>query len=159
MYRILPALLLVACSSSATDQVVDDYQALLAEARTLAVDHGALVQAAASVDDVDVLESTYQTDWDAMSVRMAAHMAVIEGCDMDEHDMEAMDDVTAMMADMDGLVADHVAAHGTHTELAQCTAGEASHLTDLDDRITSMTAHGEDWRMHMRCSDDGGMDM
>lgn len=159
MFRMLPVLLLAACASGATDQVVDDYQALLTEARTLAANHGATVQAAATVDDVDALESTYQTDWDAMSVRMVAHMGVIEGCDMDDHDMEAMDDVTAMMGDMDGLVMDHVTAHGTHTELAQCTADEGTHMTDLDDRITSMTAHGEDWRMHMHCSDDGGMDM
>lgn len=159
MYRILPLFLLAACASGATDQVVDDYQALLIEARALAANHGAAVEAAATVDDADALESTYQTDWGAMSSRMGAHMGVIEGCDMDDHDMDEMDDVTAMMGDMDGLVTDHVTAHGTHTELAQCTAGEATHLTDLDDRITSMTAHGEDWRMHMRCSDDGGMDM
>ncbi len=158
MFRILPVLLLVACSSGATDQAVDDYQVIVTDLTSLVASHGTAVQGAASVEAVNALEVSYQTDWDAVSARMGEHMAFIEGCEMSDADMGAMDDVTAMMADMDGMVADHVAAHATHTELTQCTADEDALTTDMSARTTSMAAHGEEWRTNMHCS-GGGMDM
>lgn len=152
MHRFAVLLLLTACSSDVTDDAVDDYQALVTEMRALITDHGAAVAAAATLDDVTALEASYQTDWQGLSARMGDQLEVMDGCDMGDADMGTMDDATAMMSDMDGLVQDHVAAHDTHTEVATCVTEEDTHEADLTGRMDSMMSRGEGWRTSMHCS-------
>lgn len=152
MRLALSVLFLTACSSNMTDSTVDDYQAMLTDARAVLSDHTTAVQAASSVDDVGALEATYATAWAAMGARMDDQMGEIETCDMTDADMTSMDDVTAMMSDMDGLVADHVAAHDAHTELTQCVADETAHVAAMNERLDAMTTRGEAWRTSMHCS-------
>ncbi|MFZ5481155.1 MAG: hypothetical protein ACOZNI_30620 [Myxococcota bacterium] len=160
MTRTLPlALLLAACSSGTpdhTEEAIADYEAAVEDARTLVADHAAAVEAASTLEDVAVLEASYATDWQAVHDRMRTGMDGMDGCEMDDEGMGMMDDADMSMGEMDTEVDDHVDAHGTHADLAECAPEEERHGTVMTEHLDEMIGHGDHWRDSAQCGDMGG---
>lgn len=154
MTRLLPLLFVAACSSSNTGAVVDAYDAILTDMGTLNTDHADAVGSATTLDQITTLESSFQTDWSTMHASMTAQMDTIGMCGMNDAAMGTMTDSNTLLADMDGLVTDHVAAHADHTDIIECTASEDTLTSAMTTRMDTMIQHGEDWRTSMHCKSD-----
>lgn len=159
MTRILPLLLLAACSSGSGDpeSTIAAYEESLAAMDTLVADHVAAVQAATTVEEVATLEATYQTDWQALHAQMTEDMEMLDGCSMDDEDMGMMDDAMMSVDEMDAAVMDHMAGHDDHTDVATCQSDEEDHAAAMADHLAAMD-HGDDWRDSASC-EMGSMSM
>lgn len=158
MPAILILLSLTACSDG-TAQAMADYDTIIADMTTLVADHGAAVSAATTLEEVTTAEDSYVSDWSTQSDAMAKHMDMLGGCTMDADDQSMMDDGMMMMDEMDGAVADHVAAQGSAADVAACQAEETDHGMMMAENLTTMAGYSTDWGDSMKCMGGSGMGM
>lgn len=151
MYRLLPILLLAACSASGTEDVLARYDGGLADLDALVTAHTTAVSAATTLEEVGPLEAAYETEWADLSATMHDHLHEIADCEMNDTDMATMESVERMLEDMNGVVEAHVASQADHTDISACATEEDAHLAAWEDRATSMREHGDSWT-DMRCS-------
>lgn len=161
MTRLLVFAFLFACTSgeSNTDAAIAAYEEDLAALDELVTEHVSAVAAAASLEDVATLEASYATEWATRYAALEETMTAIEGCEMDDEDMGLMDDAMMTMEEMDTTVADHMAGHDAHTDVAECQSADEAHGEAMGEHMTTMMGHPSHWEDSMMCGDGAGMRM
>lgn len=163
MTRLLPLALLLACTSgdqnAGTDTALAAYEEDVAALDELVTEHVGAVASAASLEDVASLEETYAAEWATRQAALEESMSALDGCDMDDEDMGMMDEAMMTMEEMVTLVADHMADHDAHTDVAECQSADEDHGDAMGEHMNTMMGHSSHWEDSMMCGDMGGMRM
>jgi len=153
-FTILPILMLIGCSDGTT-QAMADYDMLMEDMTALVTDHGDAVAAATTIDEAGTAKEAYLTDWGTVRDAMMKHMDMLGDCTMDDPDQGMMDDANASVTAMDTAVTDHVDAHATHTDIAECQSDEATHDEMMMGEIDMMSGYSAEWEDSMKCMASG----
>ena len=128
----LSLLLATGCSSDLeSGHKLGEFEAFTEAVENLATNHVVAVEAATSIEAVDVLEIEYATNWAFFSDELNTIQDELDKCDIADGMHSQMDGTRAAINAMMGEMLAHADAHDDHTDLSECIATEEPHYTTM----------------------------
>lgn len=157
----LAAILLTACNPAeeedASAEVLNAYDAELAELQEAVDTYVAGVATAADVSAVSALQTAYDTDADHAIEEIGHVLDDVEACSHEGDGAARVLDAKASLVVVHEDLEDMLAAHALHTEVSDCVTGSDAHAQMVASELTEMERHVEGWsEMMCQMHDDEG---
>ena len=153
---MLLSLLLTACTPDST--LGADMLSRMDDVRAEVADHREKVDAAATMDEVDQMESDHHDAMATLMEDMTSMMSSMMGCGMDDGMMGGMTDADDHMGEMSDAVSGHEDTQTAHTDLADCMTEEDTYSEAMNEHMDAMGADMDGFDESATCS-GGGMGM
>ena len=151
-------LLFLACMSKddSLQTALDDIDAAAMALDETVGDHGSVVSAATTVDEVATAEAAWTTDWSDGATGLRDALDMLGSCAMDDSDRSSHDDAMTSMDAIDAAGTAHATTMAACTTVEDCLADEtafASEISGYTDQIRGCRDGWEDGSVE--CSMDG----
>lgn len=151
---LAPGILLGGCRAPSAEGVVSQYETSVEEARSLVATHGDAVREAASLDEIEALETAYAGDWAEVRDGMAEHMDHVGACQMHSGGMPQMGGMEQAMGEMEAEIDAHLELQSLQADTGGCREVEVDHGSVMETHLDAMEAG--DWA-GMTCPGMNGM--